>query len=224
MRTALVTGANRGIGLALTKELLHRGYTVHATHRRDIGGLATIDHEHLLTHAMDVRDPDAIHAVVDRVGPRLDLLINNAAVYDGRSRGLTDLDVPFLREAFDVNTLGPLQMVHASLGPLSTANGCVVMISTGMSSITDRPDSNALAYRISKAGLNMLTVALTDALSARGVSVALLGPGWVATDMGGPGAPLSPATSASGILDRAEEIELGAPVQFMAYDGVPIPW
>ena len=136
---ALVTGANRGIGLALTKELLHRGYTVHATHRRDIGGLATIDHEHLLTHAMDVRDPDAIHAVVNRVGPRLDLLINNAAVYDGRSRGLTDLDVPFLREAFDVNTLGPLQMVHASLGPLSTANGCVVMISTGMSSITDRP-------------------------------------------------------------------------------------
>ena len=55
MRTALVTGANRGIGLALTKESLHRGYTVHATHRRDIGGLATIDHEHLLTHAMDVR-------------------------------------------------------------------------------------------------------------------------------------------------------------------------
>ena len=224
MRTALVTGANRGIGLALTKELLHRGYTVHATHRRDIGGLATIDHEHLLTHAMDVRDPDAIHAVVDRVGPRLDLLINNAAVYDGRSRGLTDLDVPFLREAFDVNTLGPLQMVHASLGPLSTANGCVVMISTGMSSITDRPgkqcprlpDLEGRPEHVDR-GPDRCT---ERTRCERGPPRARMG----GHRHGGPGAPLSPATSASGILDRAEEIELGAPVQFMAYDGVPIPW
>ena len=153
------------------------------------------------------------------------MLINNAAIYDHQWPGLAAGNTEDIRDVLDVNTLGPLRVTKAALPHLKAAKESVVaMISSGMGSISDQPGGNALGYRTSKAALNMLSQIIGQDLRRQGTSLLMICPGWVATDMGGAGAPLSARQSATGILARIEEQTLSKTCRFVGHDGSHRAW
>ena len=225
MPVALVTGANRGIGLAFVRELLARGYEVHAFHRKSVGGLAELACPTLSLHCVDVSDNLAVEQAMETIPSHIDLLINNAAVYDGHVGRMLNTTGEELMQMLSVNAVGPFRTVKAAWSLLSRAERPIVaMISTGMASITDRPGSNAPGYRVSKSALNMVGQLLRHDLQTIGGSAVLLCPGWVATDMGGPGASLTPQQSVRGMLARIDEQHNELSGRFVGYDGSPRPW
>jgi NAD(P)-dependent dehydrogenase (short-subunit alcohol dehydrogenase family) len=185
-RVALVTGANRGIGLAVARGLAQRGYVTVLT-ARDAdaaeAAAAGIAGE-VLARRLDVTDAASIAAVAAELD-RLDVLVNNAGIhYDTWQRPSTaDLDV--VREALEVNLLGAWRTSQAFL-PLMRAGGRIVNVSSGAGSLTGM-GAGTPAYGVSKAALNALTIKLAEELRGRGILVNAVCPGWVATDMGGSG-------------------------------------
>lgn len=225
MPQALVTGANRGIGLELTRQLLESGYSVHATYRKTEGGLTELVHPLLHLHQLDVRSDEAIAAVASVIDGGLDLLINNAGIADGRWASVEDIDFEIVSEVMEVNAIGPVRVTRGLLPALERAGGgTVVMMTSLMASIADCHSGRSYAYRASKTALNMLTVAMKNELVDRNISLMLLHPGWVETDMGGPNAPLQPKESVEGILKRIHEQTLEMSGRFVQYDGAHLPW
>ncbi len=225
MPQALVTGANRGIGLELTRQLLESGYSVHATYRKTEGGLTELVHPLLHLHQLDVRSDEAIAAVASVIDGGLDLLINNAGIADGRWASVEDIDFEIVSEVMEVNAIAPVRVTRGLLPALERAGGgTVVMMTSLMASIADCHSGRSYAYRASKTALNMLTVAMKNELVDRNISLMLLHPGWVETDMGGPNAPLQPKESVEGILKRIHEQTLEMSGRFVQYDGAHLPW
>jgi NAD(P)-dependent dehydrogenase (short-subunit alcohol dehydrogenase family) len=222
MKNAVVTGANRGIGLELTRQLLDSGYNVHATYRSNKGGLEHIDSNRLNIYKMDVRDQMQISNVVHSVD-KIDLLINNAGVADGRWQSISEIDIEHALEVLNVNAVSPVLVTQQSLPKL--ANGSkVVMMSSLMGSISDCHSGRSYAYRASKTALNMFSMAMKNELDTKGISLLIMHPGWVETDMGGPNAPLSTEESVSGIMQRIEEQDLSMSGRYVEFDGSPIEW
>jgi NAD(P)-dependent dehydrogenase (short-subunit alcohol dehydrogenase family) len=215
MPTALVTGANRGIGLEVARQLAARGYDVLAGARDPAsvpGGLRAV--------RLDVTDEASIAALRGSIGA-LDVLVNNAAIhYDTFQRALT-ADLGIVREALETNTLGPWRLAIAFADLLrESPHGRLVNVSSGGGALTGMRDG-APAYSVSKAALNALTLMLADALAPR-VLVNAVCPGWVATDMGGPGGrPV--ADGAAGIVWAATLPDDGPTGGFFR-DGRPIAW
>src|SRR6056300_61674 len=138
MPVALVTGANRGLGLETVRQLLERGYDVHATYRTDAGGLELIDSDRLSTHQADVRDMTALQGVMRAVGDRLDVLFNNAGVSDGRWASIEEVDFDVVSEVLEINAISPVRVTQLALPLLQKSGfGKVVMISSLMASIDD---------------------------------------------------------------------------------------
>lgn len=197
-RIAVVTGANRGIGFEICRQLARRGLHIILTARsadRGKAAAAALQNEGLAVefHRLDVasaRSVRALAACLDRQYGRLDVLINNAGVLlDPRgSRVLDALPVTF-RETLAINLMGPLLLVQA-LVPLMKKNdyGRIVNISSGQGQLSDM-GVGAPAYRISKTALNALTRTLAADLKGSGILVNAMCPGWTKTDMGGPSAP-----------------------------------
>ena len=219
MPTALVTGANRGIGLEVARQLAERGFTVLAG-ARDPSGVPALDGD-VRAVRLDVTDQATVGALRREVGD-LDVLVNNAAIdYDTWESVLTaDLDV--VREALETNTLGAWRMAMA-FAPLLRASphGRLVNVSSGAGALTGMRDG-APAYSLSKAALNALTLMLADALRRDAVLVNAVCPGWVATDMGGPGGR-SVRDGAAGIV-WAATLPDGGPTGGFFRDGRPIDW
>ena len=222
MKTALVTGANRGIGLELTRQLLGSGYNVHATYRSNKGGLEQIDSDNLSIYQMDVRDKIQISNVVQSVD-KIDLLINNAGVADGRWQSISEIDMEHALEVLNVNAVSPVLVTQQSLPKLGDGSK-VVMMSSLMGSISDCQSGRSYAYRASKTALNMFSMAMKNELDANGISLLIMHPGWVETDMGGPNAPLSTEESVSGIMQRIEEQDMSMSGRYVEFDGSPIEW
>jgi NAD(P)-dependent dehydrogenase (short-subunit alcohol dehydrogenase family) len=184
MPTALVTGANRGIGLEVARQLGARGHTVIAC-ARDPHSIPPLDGD-VRPMRLDVTNERDIAAARQQLDS-LDMLVNNAAIhYDTWQRVLT-ADLGVVREALDTNTLGPwrLALVFADLLRASP-HGRLVNVSSGAGALAGMGDGHP-AYSVSKAALNALTLMLADALRRDRVLVNAVCPGWVATDMGGPG-------------------------------------
>jgi NAD(P)-dependent dehydrogenase (short-subunit alcohol dehydrogenase family) len=218
MPTALVTGANRGIGLEVARQLAAAGFEVLAG-ARDPAGVPEIAGVRAVR--LDVTDQPTI-AALRRETEALDVVVNNAAIhYDTWQSALTaDLDV--VREALETNTLGAWRVAMA-FAPLLRASphGRLVNVSSGGGALTGMRDG-APAYSISKAALNALTLMLADALRRDAVLVNAVCPGWVATDMGGPGGrPVS--DGARGIVWAATLPDDGPTGGFFR-DGRPIDW
>jgi NAD(P)-dependent dehydrogenase (short-subunit alcohol dehydrogenase family) len=215
MPTALVTGANRGLGLEVAHQLAARGYSVLAG-ARDPGSVP----DDLHAVRLDVTDQGTIDELAREV-EALDVLVNNAAIhYDTYQRTL-NADLGVVREALETNTLGPWRLAIA-FGDLLRASphGRLVNVSSGAGALTGMRDSNP-AYSVSKAALNALTIMLADALAPR-VLVNAVCPGWVETDMGGPGGrPV--AEGAAGIVWAATLPDDGPTGGFFR-DRRPIPW
>jgi NAD(P)-dependent dehydrogenase (short-subunit alcohol dehydrogenase family) len=218
MPTALVTGANRGIGLEVARQLAARGYDVLAG-ARDPSAVPAIDGVEPVR--LDVTDQGTIGALRREVGA-LDALVNNAAIhYDTWQRVLTaDLDV--VREALETNTLGAWRTAMA-FAPLlrESGHGRLVNVSSGAGALTGMGDG-APAYSISKAALNALTLMLADALRRDRVLVNAVCPGWVATDMGGAGG--RPVRDGAAGIVWAATLPDGGPTGGFFRDGRPIDW
>ena len=225
MPVALVTGANRGLGLEVVKQLLERGFTVHATYRTGKGGLQEISNAALHLHQLDVRDEAAIHEAVSTIAGPLDLLVNNAGISDGRWSQIADIEFDVVSEVLEVNAISPVRILQHALPLLKQANGAtVVMITSLMGSIEDCMSGKSYAYRASKTALNMFTVAMKNELMEQNISLLLIHPGWVETDMGGPRAPIQANESVKGILERVDEQTLALSGRFVEYTGRALPW
>jgi len=232
MQRCLVTGANRGLGLEFTRQLLARGARVLACCRDPdrADELKTLRQEYgeeLIVHALDVADAEAIAALPEAAAKhlqRVDLLVNNAGVLVSGER-FGNVTSESLLQSFAVNAAAPLLITQA-LAPL-LARGHkprVLCVSTQLASIAQASSFRTLSYAMSKAALNMAVKRLAAELSPRGTVVMAFHPGWVKTAMGGSGATLEPATSAKAMLDLIERAKPDDGGKFLAYDGAPLPW
>ena len=230
-RVALVTGAYRGIGLEVSRQLARRGFEVVLT-ARDAGkaGAAAeglkAEGLKVIPAALDVTDArgveEAARFVEGRFG-RLDVLVNNAAVlYDDWQRA-ENADLDTAREAFETNTLGPWRVSQAFLPLLRRSpHPRIVNVSSESGSLSSMGGGTP-AYGVSKAALNALTRMLADELRPARVLVNSVCPGWVATEMGGPDAPRTPEEGAASVV-WAATLPDGGPTGGFFRDGQPLAW
>lgn len=222
-QTAVVTGANRGIGLALCQQLAASGAQVVAACRQASDELRALAPAGVrVLEGVDVTD-DAVGEVL-RAGlgdAPIDLLINNAGLLTRES--LSDLDLKRVRRQFEVNTLGPLK-VTAALADRLRAGGKVAIITSRMGSIDDNTSGGMYGYRMSKAAVNMAGRSLAHDLKGRGVAVAILHPGFVQTGMTGGRGDVSADVSARGLLARIEALTPETSGRFWHAQGEPLPW
>lgn len=232
MRHCLVTGANRGLGLALSRELLARGAGVVACCRdpddaEELEFLRAEAGDRLSIERLDVADSAAIAALPARLAPRLrrlDLLINNAGLLvSGERFGNVQADA--LARSFAVNASAPLLLTQALAGLLRHGHQPrVLCISSQLGSISQSGAFRTVSYAMSKAAMNMAVKRLDGELAQHGITVLAMHPGWLQTRMGGEHATLDPATSARMILDHTARTTPEQGGQFLAYDGTQLPW
>jgi NAD(P)-dependent dehydrogenase (short-subunit alcohol dehydrogenase family) len=228
---ALVTGSNRGIGLEVCRQLAQQGITTLLTSRNPSQGQAAADSLRqqglpIHYHPLDVADPKTIHTlhrhILDQFG-RLDILINNAALY--LDEGVSVLHVPFdtVRTTIETNLYGPLLLCQTFIPLMRQHNyGRIVNVSSMMGAL-DGMGGRTAAYRLSKAALNALTLILAAELGRTNIKVNAVCPGWVKTGMGGPGAPRTVQQGADTILWLATLPDNGPTGRFFR-DRRPIPW
>jgi NAD(P)-dependent dehydrogenase (short-subunit alcohol dehydrogenase family) len=228
-RVVLVTGANRGVGQELARQLTLRGDVVVLT-ARDLGkaertAAALPGHERVLARRLDVTDPASIQRVaadLDRRYGRLDVLVNNAAIHYDTWQQASTADLRVVREALEVNLLGAWQTSLAFLPLLRrSGHGRIVNVSSEAGSLAIM-DGGTPAYNVSKAALNALTRMLAGELRRDRVLVNAVCPGWVATDMGGPGG--RPVAEGAASVLWAVDLPDDGPTGGFYRDGHPLPW
>jgi NAD(P)-dependent dehydrogenase (short-subunit alcohol dehydrogenase family) len=220
MARIVITGANRGIGLALVQECLKRGHEViaacrHSSPELDQPGVTVVT-------GVDVARDDGIAPLARALGDRpVDILINNAGVH--RSDGLGHIDYGAVRFQLETNALGPIRVTEALLGNLKSG-AKVAIITSRSGSIGDNGSSGNYGYRMSKAAVNMAGVNLALDLKTRGVAVAILHPGMVRTGMGSSPQAIDPADSARRLMARIDELTLASTGKFLHAEGYALPW
>ncbi|HEX4355402.1 MAG TPA: SDR family oxidoreductase [Polyangiales bacterium] len=220
MTTSLITGANRGIGLELARQLKARGDRVVAVCRSSSPELdalgATIE------AGIDVSTAAASGALSSRLAEtRIDVLIANAGVLKPDS--LEHLDFDDIVRQFEINALGALRTVHALL-PQLHEGAKVALITSRMGSIADNGSGNFYGYRMSKAALNAAGVSLARDLHSRGIAVAILHPGYVRTDMTARQGGVEPAEAARQLIARIDALTLQTSGTFWHANGEVLPW
>ena len=219
MSLFVVTGAGRGIGLELCRQLRERGEIVVAACRRAEPGLAALGCE--VVDGVEVTDDAGIARLVAALGGRrVDVLVNNAGILARES--LDDFDVESIRRQFEVNALAPLRVTRALLPNLGEGSK-VAIVTSRMGSIADNGSGGYYGYRMSKAAVNMAGASLARDLRGRGIAVLLLHPGMVATEMTGrSGIPVH--ESASNLIARIDSLGLEQSGSFHHADGQTLPW
>jgi NAD(P)-dependent dehydrogenase (short-subunit alcohol dehydrogenase family) len=230
-RTALVTGANRGIGLEAARQLGRAGLRVVVT-ARDVGAAVETAERlrgeglDVLHGHLDVSEPGGVDLLAARLaddGVHVDALVNNAGVLLDEGGSALDITDDLLRDTLEVNLFGPLRTSRAFLpGMVERGYGRVVNVSSGAGQIADMT-SYSPAYSISKAALNALTRQLALAVPSEEVKVNSVCPGWVRTDMGGPSAPRSAEDAVDTIVWLGTLPEDG-PTNGFFRDRRPISW
>ncbi len=227
----LITGATRGLGRALTEELVRRGYHVFATGRdpvklddlaRSLEGLDGM----IVPTPMDVASDDSVLEARQAIGDQtksLDCLVNNAGVILESGSPFEILPADVIAETFGTNALGAFRTARAFSDLLSqSANPRIVNVSSGMG-VMDGMGPGTTAYRVSKAAMNVITLQSHFALKPKGIRAVAVCPGWVRTDMGGPNASRDIPTGISGIVWAIETDRSGPSGKFFR-DGMEISW
>lgn len=233
---AVVTGANRGIGLAIARTLAAKGHTV-------IGTARTPQHARGLKQAveptggrveqLDTDDDQSIQKLAETLkNTPLHILINNAGVYPTKGGDLTTLNRAETVRCLETNAVGPVRVTAALLPNLKQAAtpqhpAKVVQITSTMGSLKQADDNKATgshAYRASKAALNMFNLLLAREIIQHHVVSVAVHPGWVRTDMGGENAALDPEESAAGIVNVIEQLTADHAGRYLAHDNTPLPW
>ena len=219
MKNVLITGANRGIGLELCRQLAFRGENVVAVCRKAGDELQSLDLR--IIDGVDVNDPESISSLATRLGKmRLDWLINNAGILSVES--LESLDFEAMEQQFRVNALGPLRITAALLAKLDPGSK-IGIITSRMGSVGDNTSGGYYGYRMSKAAVNMAGMSLARELQEWRIAVGLFHPGMVATDMTG-GRGVTPEHSASGLIKRMDALDMGHTGSFWHAEGEQLPW
>jgi len=227
---ALVSGANRGLGFEMTRQLLARGDRVVAACRQPGKALALtrLAGEHpgkLHVLPLDLADPRTIAELARQIGALdvdVDLLVNNAGVLVEHER-FGAIEPKSLRDSFAVNAEGAFLLAQA-LNPHLADSAKIVNLSSTLGSITSTSSLYSPSYAMSKAALNMATRLLSIALAERNIVVVSMSPGWVRTDMGGAGAPLKPEASIASMLRVIDHLKRSDNGRFLSQNGETIPW
>ena len=235
MQNILVTGANRGIGLALTRRFLQLGQRVFAGMRKPqdapFADLTSAERERLGVLGLDVSSDESVASAAREVGghvSQLDVLVNMAGIspfpHDSR---LDTVDLAKFEEAFRTNVVGPLRMARA-FAPLLRAAAAparaarLINVSSGVASMAGKDNGIFYAYGVSKTALNMLSLTESFDLKKDGVCVVALDPGWVRTELGGPNAHLAPEESAAACAELILGLTLAQTGKFLHYSGSEI--
>lgn len=229
MRTILITGANRGVGRRLVDAFTRGGAHVIATARKadDVAALGAL--ERVEAHALDVADPGAIQALAGELeGRTIDVVVANAGVFGprgeepGQSPG--SIDYQAWLDVLRVNLLGAVATLEAFAPHVfASKEKRFAAITSHLGSIAEA-GGGLIAYRTSKAALNMAVMAMARSWAERGGAFAVLHPGWVATDMGGARAPLTPEESAAGLKSVIDGLKASDKAQFLDHRGETLPW
>jgi len=230
MATVLVTGTNRGIGLEFVEQFIKRGDRILTTCRSfetadDLRQLH-MSYSDLHIFNVDVSDPESMVQFASQLaGEPIDIFVNNAGVYGPKDVKLGDIDGPTWMDVLQVNTIAPLLMTQLLLENLKKGkHKKLVYLTSKMGSIEDNQGGGAYIYRSSKTALNQVVKSLSVDLAGDGFSVAVVHPGWVLTDMGGPNALIDTGTSVTGMLKVIDELTPATTGSFFNYDGTIIPW
>jgi NAD(P)-dependent dehydrogenase (short-subunit alcohol dehydrogenase family) len=228
-KLALIIGANRGIGLGVTKAFLQQGWDVIATAR--IPGQATALHQldsahpgHVTIPALDVNDPAALDGFAAALGSRQpDIILVNAGVSGPDHRSASAATAQETGALMFTNAIAPIRLARSLAGHIKPGAGVLAFTSSFMGSVAENPGGHEL-YRASKAALNSLSRGLWSELRSRGITMVSLHPGWVRTDMGGPSAAVSIEDSAAGIVEVLQQQAGAHQHRFLDYTGRELPW
>ncbi len=218
--TVLITGANRGIGLALVQRYIEKSYQVIGVCRQssselDASGATVIDN-------IDVSKAESVDTLLNSLQQqKIDILINNAGIFTNEDLGTIDYDS--VRCQFEINALAPLRITEALIGHLKKGSK-VALITSRMGSIADNGSGSYYGYRMSKAALNAAGKSLAIDLQHQGIALAILHPGFVQTDMVGYAGDIDPNTCASRLQQRIDDLNLATTGQFWHSNGDNLPW
>lgn len=216
----VITGANRGIGLALTRHYVEQGDHTICICRRSSAELENTAHQ--VISGIDVADAADVSRLADAMGDQnIDILINNAGIC--ASETLENMDFSDIQQQFSVNTMGPLRVTFNLLANLGFGSK-VIMITSRMGSMADNSSGGRYGYRASKAALNAIGVSLARDLASLGIAVALLHPGLVQTRMVKFSGDVTPEQAAAGLAQRIDELTLDNSGCFRHANGDSLPW
>jgi NAD(P)-dependent dehydrogenase (short-subunit alcohol dehydrogenase family) len=222
MSTYLVTGANRGIGLEICRQLVARGDEVIAVCRSSSEELGSLGAE--VVDGIDVSEPTDAAALAGRLsGRKIDVVINNAGILRRDGLGEIAASMDDLLAQFRTNSIGPILVTQALL-PNVHRGSKVGIVTSRMGSVTDNTSGGAYGYRMSKAAVNIAGVSLAYDLKDEGIAVALLHPGYVRTDMTGHEGFVDTDESARGLIERMDELTLETSGGFWHANGETLPW
>jgi len=227
MPTALVTGANRGLGLGFARAFAAAGWDAIALVRNRSPELDLLAGDGVDTHLLDLCDDNELSALSARLAGRpLDVLINNAGRMAGSKRqGFGHFDRAVWHDVFDINLFTPMRLAELLAPNLEQAERPrIVTLSSSLASMQLNEHGGLYAYRASKAAANAVTKSLALDLRDRRIIAVALSPGWVRTDMGGPDAELDVDTSIEGMLRVIEGLRPEDSGKFLSWDGRELPW
>lgn len=228
-RRALIAGASRGLGLGLARELLSRGWHVIATVRdaarpTPLHDLTDSYGDRLVIETLDITEPDQIEALRARWADQpLDLLFVNAGVANGPGETIDRTTADEFTRILTTNTLSPMRVIERFHDAVRT-DGVIGVMSSGLGSVANNTTGGWEVYRASKAGLNTLMCSFAARHAGAPWSLAVIAPGWVRTEMGGPDATLDVETSMRGVADVLEGRRGTRGVAYLNYLGETVPW
>ena len=227
-KTILLIGASRGLGFAMVEEYLKRGWRVIATGREGstekLSQLSQSTGGSLEVEAVDITIPDQVTALYGRLKDRqLDVLFVNAGVKNDDWQTIADVSTEEFVRVMVTNSLSPMRVIEAFQHLVRPA-GTIGVMSSGQGSVTNNTNGNFEVYRGSKAALNMFMRSFAARHQSDAKTVLLMAPGWVKTDMGGPGARLSIDESIPNLVSTIEAYEGRSGLHYLDYLGRVVPW
>ena len=231
MPSVLITGANRGLGLEFARQYLADGWQVYAACRdpasaSELRQLAEDSGERMGILAMDVTDAGSVKAAAIELDRQaIDLLLNNSGIIGPHGQTIGNIDYDAWAEVLDVNTMGPMRVSEAFVEHVARSDRkLIVTLTSGMGSLADNTSGGSIAYRSSKAAVNMVMRSLAIDLAPRGITCVVVNPGWVQTDMGGANATLTPAESVTALRRLIETLGPSQSGRFYNYNGREYAW
>ncbi|WP_022945483.1 SDR family oxidoreductase [Pseudoalteromonas ruthenica] len=230
MPQVLITGANRGIGLALVQEYCQQQWQIIATcrHPEQAQALQQLAqaHSNISIEALDIGDNEQIAALAEHYRDlAIDVLISNAGIYGPKGYSLANLDFAAWQQVMDINVLAPAKLAQAFFPHLARADsGVFAALSSKVGSHTENTKGGGYIYRSSKAALNSVVKSLSNDWREHGIKTVSLHPGWVRTQMGGPHALIDAGESARGLKQVIDSLQMSQSGGFYNYRAEQLPW
>ncbi|MCM2679105.1 SDR family oxidoreductase [Echinimonas agarilytica] len=228
-QTVVITGANRGLGLEFCRYYLNRGDNViaccrHPSSASELDELKLDFTKHISIHALDITKEAQHRGFIAALGrTKIDILINNAGIYGSKGLAIEQIGADEWSHVLQVNAISPMLFTRNLKNNLNK-NAKIVFVTSKMGSIGDNSSGGSYMYRSSKAALNAAAHSLAVDWAELSFNVAILHPGWVKTDMGGPNALITAVQSVTGMCSVIEGLDSDDSGQFINYDSQPIPW